>query len=72
MQFKIEKGEGLKGEIIIPGDKSISHRAIMLASIADGISEISGFLEGQDCLATIEIFQKMRQANQQFLLRSID
>ena len=59
MQFKIEKGEGLKGEIIIPGDKSISHRAIMLASIADGISEISGFLEGQDCLATIEIFQKM-------------
>ena len=59
MKFKIEKGEGLKGEIIIPGDKSISHRAIMLASLADGKSEISGFLEGQDCLATIEIFQKM-------------
>ena len=59
MQFKIQKGEGLKGEITIPGDKSISHRAIMLASLADGKSEISGFLEGEDCLATIEVFQKM-------------
>ena len=59
MQFKIQKGESLKGEITIPGDKSISHRAIMLASLADGKSEISGFLEGEDCLATIEVFQKM-------------
>ena len=59
MKFKIQKGNGLKGEIIIPGDKSISHRAIMLASLADGKSEISGFLEGEDCLATIEVFQKM-------------
>ncbi len=59
MKFKIQKGNGLKGEIIIPGDKSISHRAIMLASLADGRSEISGFLEGEDCLATIEVFQKM-------------
>ena len=59
MQFKIQKGEGLKGEITIPGDKSISHRAIMLASLADGKSEISGLLEGEDCLATIEVFQKM-------------
>ena len=59
MQFKIQKGNGLKGEITVPGDKSISHRAIMLASLADGKSEISGFLEGEDCLATIEVFQKM-------------
>mgnify|MGYP000284108009 CR=1 FL=1 len=59
MQFKIQKGNGLKGEITVPGDKSISHRAIMLASLADGNSEISGFLEGEDCLATIEVFQKM-------------
>ncbi len=59
MQFKIQKGNGLKGEIIVPGDKSMSHRAIMLASLADGKSEISGFLEGEDCLATIEVFQKM-------------
>jgi len=59
MQFKIKKGNGLKGEIIVPGDKSMSHRAIMLASLASGKSEISGFLEGEDCLATIEVFQKM-------------
>lgn len=59
MQFKIQKGNGLKGEITVPGDKSISHRAILLASLADGNSEISGFLEGEDCLATIEVFQKM-------------
>ena len=59
MQFKIQKGNGLKGEINVPGDKSISHRSIMLASLADGRSEISGFLEGEDCLATIEVFQKM-------------
>ena len=44
MQFKIKKGNGLKGEIIVPGDKSMSHRAIMLASLASGKSEISGFL----------------------------
>ena len=59
MQFKIQKGNGLKGEITVPGDKSMSHRAIMLASLADGKSEISGFLEGEDCLATIEVFEKM-------------
>mgnify|MGYP001141129121 FL=1 len=59
MHFKIQKGNGLKGEITVPGDKSMSHRAIMLASLADGKSEISGFLEGEDCLATIEVFKKM-------------
>ncbi len=59
MQFKIKKGSGLKGEITVPGDKSMSHRAIMLASLADGKSEISGFLDGEDCLATIEVFKKM-------------
>jgi len=59
MQFKIQKGNGLKGEITVPGDKSISHRAILIASLADGKSEISGFLEGEDCLATIEVFKEM-------------
>ena len=59
MHFKIKQGKGLKGEITVPGDKSITHRAIMLASLADGISEISGFLEGDDCLTTIKVFQKM-------------
>ena len=59
MHFKIQKENGLKGEITVPGDKSMSHRAIMLASLAEGKSEISGFLEGEDCLATIEVFKKM-------------
>ena len=59
MQFRIKQGKGLRGEITLPGDKSISHRAIMLASLADGRSEISGVLEGEDCFATIDVFQKL-------------
>ena len=51
--------ESLKGEITIPGDKSISHRGIMLGSIANGETTISNFLEGADCLATIDCFRKM-------------
>ena len=50
---------GLKGEITVPGDKSISHRAIMLGSIAEGLTEITNFLEGADCLSTIACFQKL-------------
>lgn len=50
---------GLKGEVIIPGDKSISHRSIMLGSIALGTTEITHFLEGADCLSTIDCFRKM-------------
>ena len=49
----------LKGEVQIPGDKSISHRAVMLGSIARGTTEISHFLSGADCLSTIHCFQKM-------------
>ena len=50
---------GLKGEVPIPGDKSISHRSIMLGSIALGTTEITHFLEGADCLSTIDCFRKM-------------
>ena len=46
----------LRGEVRVPGDKSISHRAIMLAALADGESRIDGFLEGDDTLATAHIF----------------
>ena len=49
----------LKGEVTIPGDKSISHRSIMLGSIALGTTEITHFLEGADCLSTIDCFRKM-------------
>ena len=49
----------VRGEIKVPGDKSISHRAVMLGSLADGITHISGFLKGADCLSTIDCFRAM-------------
>ncbi|PJK10536.1 3-phosphoshikimate 1-carboxyvinyltransferase [Lysobacteraceae bacterium NML95-0200] len=49
----------LRGEIRVPGDKSISHRAIMLAALADGISHVRGFLEGEDTRASVRIFQQL-------------
>lgn len=55
----IRPSKGLKGEINIPGDKSISHRSIMLGSIAQGTTEITHFLKGADCLSTIRCFRKM-------------
>lgn len=54
-----QKVNTLKGEITIPGDKSISHRAIMLGSLAEGTTEISNFLQGADCLSTMKCFQNM-------------
>lgn len=60
MSVKEIKAMGaLKGEVQIPGDKSISHRAVILGSIARGTTEISHFLNGADCLSTIHCFQKM-------------
>ena len=50
---------GLKGNIAVPGDKSISHRCIMFGSIADGITEVRNFLQGADCLATIRCFRSL-------------
>ncbi len=51
--------ESLQGDITVPGDKSISHRAIMLGAIAKGRTTISGFLDGDDCLATLHAFESM-------------
>jgi len=53
------KGNPLQGELTVPGDKSISHRAIMLAALADGVSRIDGFLEGEDARATCAIFRQL-------------
>ncbi len=50
---------GLVGELAIPGDKSISHRAVMFGAMANGITEVTGFLPGADCLSTIACFRKM-------------
>lgn len=49
----------MRGELRVPGDKSVSHRAIMLAALADGVSRIDGFLEGEDTLATAAAFASM-------------
>ena len=57
--FRIEPSNSIIGKVNIPGDKSISHRAIILAAIADGESRIKNFLQGEDTLATIRGFQKM-------------
>lgn len=55
----IKNTTGLRGVITIPGDKSISHRAVMFGSLANGTTEITNFLQGADCLATIDCFRKM-------------
>lgn len=49
----------IKGRLRVPGDKSISHRAVMFGSISKGITRITGFLNGADCISTVSIFKKM-------------
>lgn len=56
----IEQRKSLKGEICVPGDRSISHRAIMFGALARGTTEIDGLLLGEDCLSTIDCFRKMQ------------
>ena len=56
---KITRTTGLKGALTVPGDKSISHRAIMFGSLSEGTTTIHGFLKGADCLSTIDCFRKM-------------
>ena len=51
--------QGLSGKFRVPGDKSISHRAVMLGSLAEGVTEVTGFLEAEDALATLACFQAM-------------
>ncbi|MBP9154756.1 MAG: 3-phosphoshikimate 1-carboxyvinyltransferase [Xanthomonadales bacterium] len=59
LQFVTAAASPLRGRIRVPGDKSISHRAIMFASLADGVSRITGFLEGEDTLATAAVFRAL-------------
>ena len=59
LSWRAGQGGALRGDIVVPGDKSISHRAVMLAAIADGTSRISGFLEGEDTRATARIFGQL-------------
>lgn len=57
--MEIKKQTSLRGEMEVPGDKSISHRAVMFGSLADGTTRITHFLNGADCLSTISCFRKM-------------
>lgn len=57
--YHITPGGALHGRVRVPGDKSISHRSIMLGSLAEGITEVTGFLEGEDSLATLAAFRAM-------------
>lgn len=57
--FHVAPGGKLTGSIRVPGDKSISHRSIMFGSLADGVTEVTGFLEGDDALATLQAFRDM-------------
>lgn len=57
--MEIQTAKGLRGEIQIPGDKSISHRSVMFGALAKGTTEITHFLQGADCLSTIGCFREM-------------
>jgi 3-phosphoshikimate 1-carboxyvinyltransferase len=59
MEFKLQPGGSITGQARVPGDKSISHRSIMLGALAEGTTRVSGFLEGEDALATVAAFRAM-------------
>ncbi len=59
LNFLAQPGGRLSGSVRVPGDKSISHRSIMLGSLAQGMTEVEGFLEGEDALATLQAFRDM-------------
>ena len=59
MKFEVKAGGKLNGTLRVPGDKSISHRSIMLGSLAEGVTHVTGFLEGEDSLATLNAFRAM-------------
>jgi 3-phosphoshikimate 1-carboxyvinyltransferase len=57
--YRIAAGGCVRGEVTVPGDKSISHRAVLLGGIAEGTTEVEGFLESEDCLATLDAMRAM-------------
>jgi 3-phosphoshikimate 1-carboxyvinyltransferase len=59
MEFRLSPGGTVHGELRVPGDKSISHRSVMLGALAEGATEISGFLQGEDALATVAAFRAL-------------
>lgn len=76
INFISKPAASINGLITVPGDKSISHRSIIFGSIAKGTTEVSGFLDGEDCLATLNAFRSMGVAiegpfNQQLLIHGV-
>lgn len=59
LNWIVHSGGRFSGSVRVPGDKSISHRSVMLGSLATGVTEVSGFLDGEDCLCTMKAFQSM-------------
>ena len=57
--MKLAYNHPLKGEITVPGDKSISHRAVMFGALSQGTTEVTNFLQGADCLSTIDCFRRL-------------
>lgn len=58
-RFRVQPGGKLVGTVRIPGDKSMSHRSVIFGALAEGITHVSGLLEGEDVLATIAAFRAM-------------
>src|SRR6202047_2602839 len=59
-RYRVRPGGSVSGTLTVPGDKSISHRALMLGALDEGDTHISGFLAGEDCLATARALQELR------------
>lgn len=59
IKYRVQPGGSVTGRARVPGDKSISHRSIMLGSLAEGVTEVEGFLEGEDALATLQTFRDL-------------
>lgn len=57
--YRVCPGGSAQGSVRVPGDKSISHRSIMLGALAEGVTTVTGFLEGEDSLATLQAFREM-------------
>jgi 3-phosphoshikimate 1-carboxyvinyltransferase len=58
-KYTVRTAKKVAGKIVVPGDKSISHRAVMLGSLARGTTVVSGFLQGEDTIATLNAFRQM-------------
>ena len=70
-EYLAEPSSRVAGTVRVPGDKSISHRALMLGGIAEGITEVRGFLESEDCLATMRAMRALGVQIEQMSAREI-